>query len=72
MTSLALKVGTPKMIHPRMKMILTTLSMIKVEPMTMKKPTGLTVMITTKMPSGETKKEVTLSMVKVGPHDLGD
>ena len=55
-----------------MKMILTTLCMIKVEPMTMKKPTGLTVMITTKMPSGETKKEVTLSMVKVGPHDLGD
>ena len=55
-----------------MKMVLTTLCMIKVEPMTMKKPTGLTVMITTKMPSGETKKEVTLSMVKVGPHDLED
>ena len=72
MTSLALKVGTPKMIHLRMKMILTTLCMIKVEPMTMKKPTGLTVMITTKMPSGETKQEVTLSMVKVGPHDLED
>lgn len=72
MTSLALKVGTPKMIHLRMKMILTTLCMIKVEPMTMKKPTGLTVMITTKMPSGETKKEVTLSMVKVSPNDLED
>ena len=46
--------------------------MIKVEPMTMKKPTGLTVMITMKMPSGETEKEVTQSIVKVGPHDLGD
>ena len=52
--------------------ILTTLYMIKVEPMTMKKPTGLTVMITMKMPSGETEKEVTQSIVKVGPHDLGD
>ena len=72
MTSLALKVGTPKMIHLRMKMILTTLCMIKVEPMTMKKPTGLTVMITMKMPSGETEKEVNQSIVKVGPHDLGD
>ena len=46
--------------------------MIKVEPMTMKKPTGLTVMITMKMPSGETEKEVNQSIVKVGPHDLGD